>query len=463
VKRVLAILLASLAAAPAGARADGSFASSDPLLDRIWAVSVSTANDMVVPGPLTEDAQGRSCAVDLPVVILDGAVRDRCPAVGDLAVTGMTLLVSSSKDIGTLGRMVGFFGGLQHDDGSIPASPLADGAVLFDYNAYWVEDLYDYVLYSGDTGRASAFWVNLTRLLDGWYPAQARADGLLVSSLPFADYSYFPPRASLVAYFNAQYARALGEGAQLAHWLGKDEDAARWRSRAAAMKAAFNLTFWDQRTGAYLDTPNGPVVHSQDGNSFAILSGLASPAQAASALSYLSGADWRGYGNSIADGDAWDTPLMSGADASQCVYPFMSYFEVLARYQSGRADSALDLIRREWGYMVKNGLRGSMWELIGPYGGGPPGPNPSWDHGWSSGAAPALTNYVLGVQPTSPGFATFTVTPHPSDLAWARGAIPTPHGDIVVSWKNARGKVTLSVKTPPGTRWTNPPGRVVRQ
>jgi hypothetical protein len=204
-------------------------------------------------------------------------------------------------------------------------------------------------------------------------------------------------------------------------------------------------------------------VHSQDGNSFAILAGLASPAQAASALSYLSGADWRGYGNSIADGDAWDTPLMSGAHPSQCVYPFMSYFEVLARYQSGRPDSALDLIRREWGYMVKNGSRRSMWELIGPYGGGPPGSNPSWDHGWSSGAAPALTNYVLGVQPTSPGFATFTVTPHPSDLAWARGAIPTLHGDIVVSWKNARGKLTLSVKAPPGARWTNPPGQLVRQ
>ena len=57
---------------------------------------------------------------------------------------------------------------------------------------------------------------------------------------------------------------------------------------------------------------------------------------------------------------------------------------------------------------------------------------PSWEHGWSSGAAPALTTYVLGVQPTSPGFATFTVTPHPGGLDSARGVVPTPRGPIRV-------------------------------
>jgi hypothetical protein len=30
--------------------------------------------------------------------------------------------------------------------------------------------------------------------------------------------------------------------------------------------------------------------------------------------------------------------------------------------------------------------------------------SPSVDHGWSSGAAAAITRYVLGVQPTAPGF-----------------------------------------------------------
>ena len=47
------------------------------------------------PGRSTTDAQGRPCAIALTMVLLDGAVRDRCPYVGDQAVTGMTLLVST--------------------------------------------------------------------------------------------------------------------------------------------------------------------------------------------------------------------------------------------------------------------------------------------------------------------------------------------------------------------------------
>ena len=100
-----------------------------------------------------------------------------------------------------------------------------------------------------------------------------------------------------------------------------------------------------------------------------------------------------------------------------------------------------------------------MWETIDAGTGKPVG-NGSYDHGWSSGAAPALTTQVLGVQPTSPGFATFTVTPHPSDLAWAKGVVPTPHGLLRVSWSLAGGRPVISVIAPPGTTWTNPPTAV---
>ena len=128
----------------------------------------------------------------------------------------------------------------------------------------------------------------------------------------------------------------------------------------------------------------------------------------------------------------------------------MSYFEVLARFAAGQAGSAFDLLRREWGYMLANGPQKGMWELIGPFGSAPPG-WASWEHGWSSGAAPALSGYVLGVRPTSPGFKTFVVDPNPGDLAWAKGSVPTPHGDIRVSWTMRGGKLRLSVTAPPGT------------
>jgi len=107
--------------------------------------------------------------------------------------------------------------------------------------------------------------------------------------------------------------------------------------------------------------------------------------------------------------------------------------------------------------MVKYGP-GTMWEDIGPYGGPPTDTHaPSYDHGWSSGAAPALVEYVLGVKPTSPGYATFTVIPHRGGLTFAKGVVPTPHGPITVSWQTASGKLAISVKAPAGTTWANAP------
>ena len=171
-------------------------------------------------------------------------------------------------------------------------------------------------------------------------------------------------------------------------------------------------------------------------------------------LAYVDRTMRRSYGNSVADTNGWRGANWGDGDY-QRVYPFISYFEVLARYGAGADASALELIKREWGFMVARGP-GTMWETIADESGGQVDRTPSWDHGWSSGAAPALTSYVLGVQPTSPGFATFSVMPHPSGLTSARGTVPTPRGPLRVSWQIIRGKLELQVTAPPGTVWDNP-------
>ena len=104
----------------AGARADGSFESSDSLVNLIWRSSVRTARDMVSP-PVNLDRRG--CDIGVSTVLLDGAQRDRCPYIGDQAVTGMTLLVSQD-DVRVLRDMIAWFASVQNADGSIPASAL---------------------------------------------------------------------------------------------------------------------------------------------------------------------------------------------------------------------------------------------------------------------------------------------------------------------------------------------------
>ena len=50
---------------------------------------------------------------------------------------------------------------------------------------------------------------------------------------------------------------------------------------------------------------------------------------------------------------------------------------------------------------------------------------------------PELRNQLLGVNPLTPGFATWSVQPQPGTVAWARGQLPMPHGALHVSWTRA--------------------------
>jgi Bacterial alpha-L-rhamnosidase 6 hairpin glycosidase domain/Bacterial alpha-L-rhamnosidase C-terminal domain len=452
---VVAFVAAVLCAFPSSSAADGgigSFSSSDPLLDSIWAASVRTAEDSVSK-PV--DLDSRDCVIDLPLVLLDSPQRDRCPYIGDQAVDGLTLL-EAGEDEDVDRDMIEWYAEHQNTDGSIPSSPIFDaGENLIDYNAYWIESLYDYVLYTGDTAFLKSTFPVLTNLVDRFYTAHMTVSGLLANWKDAADYADIQRGGLVVAYYNGEFARALGMASDLADWEGSPDRAAAWRAREQKVGAAFGAAFWDPAAGAFQDTASSRALHPEDGNAFAVLAGLATPAQARSALAYLSANESRPWGNTISDSSLWDRPGW-GDGATERVYPFISYYEVLARYAAGEDDSALELIRREWGWMLKKGP-GTMWENIGEGGLAPVNSDPSYDHGWSSGAAPALTNFVLGVEPTSPGFATFTVTPHPSDVTSASGDVPTPHGTIHVSWTISSGVPQVDVSAPRGTEWTNAP------
>ena len=434
------------------ALAAGSFTSSDPLLNSIWQASVKTANDGI-SRPVGLDP--RNCTIKLQLVILDAPDRDRCPYIGDEAVSGLTLLVAGSHAT-TLRAMIAWFASVQNPDGSIPDSPIFDHSqVLIDYNAYWIEALYDYTLYTGDRTLLKSVFPNLVRLVDVYYPAHLDANGLLVNPVPEDDYDYILRTGATVSYYNAQYVRALGMAATLAIWDGNSADAKPWHARAAAVASSFAAEFWDPAVGAFTDSAANTTVHPQDGNVFAILAGLASPSQATSALAYIDKAMSTPDGDTITDSTAWDRDVW-GYDGEARIEPFIGYYDVLARFATGEDKSALDLIRREWGFMLQNGP-GTMWENINATTGKPEDVLPSWDHGWSSGAAPALTTQVLGVRPVAPGFAKFVVTPHVGDLQWASGTVPTPYGTIHVSWRLVAGASVVTVSAPRGAVWANKP------
>ena len=134
----------------------------------------------------------------------------------------------------------------------------------------------------------------------------------------------------------------------------------------------------------------------------------------------------------------------------------MSYFENRARFEYGLDATAHEQLRRTWGFMVDplKGGPGTMWEAIGQFGSidGYQGAYASMASGWSSGGGPLLTRYMLGVRPTSPGYASFTIEPHLAGHAWVRGAVPTPRGLISVDVRRVGAKLRVSARFPRGLK-----------
>ena len=73
--------------------------------------------------------------------------------------------------------------------------------------------------------------------------------------------------------------------------------------------------------------------------------------------------------------------------------------------------------------------------------------------GWGDEAHPdtaiagILSNYILGVEPTEPGFAKYSVKPHPSKgVTSASGTVPTPWGTLQVAWRLENGKPVVDCR-----------------
>lgn len=320
---------------------------------------------------------------------------------------------------------------------------------------WWVVCTYDFVMYTGETDFAAEYYDAMKRTLDGYYAQNLTVTGgLLDKTNGYGDYAFLP-RSGKITYYNALYIHALKSAAHLAKILGHGTDRDEWNSRAASVSDNLLARNWDSANGAFFDggpCPNQPVdticdVHAQDGNGLAVVSGAVNSSTATSLLDYYARAAAQPYGNAFYDNDA----LQAGF--SQRVYAFISYFELAALFTTGAVSSAYEEIKRLYGWMATHDPKSTFWEGIGPGGSPYEQGFTSMAHGWSTGIVPLMSNYVLGVMPTGPGFRTWRICPVvEGDLTWARGQVGTPYGAIRVDWKkHGHGSFHLRIETPEDT------------
>lgn len=137
--------------------------------------------------------------------------------------------------------------------------------------------------------------------------------------------------------------------------------------------------------------------------------------------------------------------------------PFNQYFVIQAFALLNKYDDALSSIKDLWGGQLKYGGT-TFFEVFWPswcsaLGANDAVPNnqcgyTSLCHPWGGGVTKWLSEEVLGIRPTAPGFKTFDVTPHLGrSLTRVSGRTPTPSGEISASFDVVTGACMVSVPT----------------
>lgn len=258
-----------------------------------------------------------------------------------------------------------------------------------------------------------------------------REDGLLTSApaqIERGDLVDWPPgeRDGFVctpvnSVVNAFHFRALTLMTELASAVGRSGEAEKYRAQSEALRATFLRVFYDTSRGEFRDG-EGADHASLHANLFPLAFGLVPEKERAR------------FARSLA---------RRGMACS--VYAAQYLLESL--FENGADREALDLITstgdRSWRHMVESGttITWEAWDQKYK-------PNQDWNHAWGAAPANLISRYILGVQPLRPGWEEILVKPHPGGLAWAEGVVPTPRGPVHVRWEN--GDIfQLHVSLPP--------------
>ncbi len=384
----------------------GSFACSDPLLNRIWETAAYTVH------------------LGMQDDLWDSPKRDRGRWMGDVDVSGR---VSDSiffdrfliKD--TLSRLIGPAPIRQHLNG-IPG-----------YSAFWPTALEAYIQHTGDLAYLRREHLHLVQLLQ-FMDREFNAENLFLNrtgAWQFVDWApgLYGDTAEVRRATSLEYVRAYLAGADLLQQLGDTANAQHFQARAAQLKQSLQASLWSQAQGDF-----GPRWQT---NAMAVLSGVADPSQF----------------NSI-----WNSVLAQVGQPTfrpNLITPYYGAYVLDAMARMNRREAALGWIRQYWGGMIDEGAT-SFWEAYDPswpksdphsdlQADGRTGYFTSLAHGWSTGPAYWLMEQVLGIQPAAAGFSRTILRPDLLDLQWARGQEPTPHGLLKVNLRRQDGLIATVV------------------
>lgn len=410
----------------------GSFESSDGRLNAIWAAAERTTR--LCMQSFYEDGVKR----DGLLWIGDYRIQYLCNAMlyGDvrLARRCLGMIAASQRDDGALPACAARGGGHQHPDviDCMPGIPAGlQDWVLVDYDADFLCAVREYAVLSGDATVVEELRDCLARLFgylcDAMPPAESLPHGSMKVGSFLTDNGHQWSRTGLVSHaaLIARLVEGLGAGIQLAEHLGE----ANWREslarRRVELAALLRERYWDGRRGLFADEPNdgnAPKSVSWHANTAAVRAGVVKGDEAARVV---------------------DT-LLATPEAARPLAGNAWFHALRGLAAAGRRRKAVDCVRELYGPVIDSGLNTCPEFLLEDVrawfhhepDAGRGGRNDqvimSLCHGWSAAPAVVLPECVLGVRALEPGWRRVAIEPELCGLAWARGTVPTPRGEIAV-------------------------------
>lgn len=387
-------------------RPSGSFACSDPLLNKIWEGTMQAYRSNL-----------HSIPTDCPQREKNGWTADAHVAIdlGLLGFDGITLYEKWMDDIIDNQREAGEISGI------IPSSgwgygewpgPVWDAVMFIIPNA-----LYDYY---GESRSIERLYPTMQRYLD--YLKTKEKDGYLPFGL--GDWVYWKATTNNEYTSTAYYYLDYTLMARFASLLGKD--AAPYQEKANTLKSLINQKFFNAETGVY-----------------------AEGTQTAQALALYLGLVPEGKEQLVADKlrevVAGNNHFLDFGLLGSKTVPAM-----LTKY--GYVEDVMKMITKteapSWGYWVETMGYSTLpetWTLSPKFN------DASLNHVFMGDVSAWMMNQLAGINydASAPGFRHIRVTPHfVKGLDWARGEYHSVRGRIASEWKREGDTVTLTVTIP---------------
>jgi alpha-L-rhamnosidase len=296
------------------------------------------------------------------------------------------------------------------------------------FSLFWIGMQHDLWWFGGDRTFAKRY-LNGNRAVLDWFNARLAPSGLLgrLEWWNYADWIVGWPHGEPPSVdggesviLSLQLALALREAADLEEAVGTPAVAEQYRGRAERLVTAVRTASWDQNKGLVADTP-AKTSYSQHANLLAVLADVVPSA----------------------DQQALMRKVLEDGTLTQATYYFKFYL-FRALNKAGLAERYLDELA-PWRTMLDLGL--TTWAET-------PEPTRSDSHAWSAHPSLDLLTTVAGITPAEPGFGRVRLRPALGTLTSLDAAVPTPKGEVAVSYRRDGSTLTAVVSLPAGVTGT---------